>query len=99
MHEALRTARARLSTIHLSEDRGHASSSWIFLRALGAIYAAAFLSLHVQVAGLLGERGILPAASLLERAHRLLGAEAYLRLPSVFWLTGASDATLRAITL
>ena len=37
----------------------------IFLRGLGVVYLAAFWSLAVQVDGLIGSRGILPAAEFL----------------------------------
>lgn len=66
---------------------------WLFLRSLGLIFITAFLSLYVQVAGLAGENGILPFNSLLERAEAQLGAEAYWRVPTLFWL-GSSDAVL-----
>ena len=35
---------------------------WLFLRLLGAVYVIAFLSLAVQVEGLIGSKGILPVA-------------------------------------
>src|SRR5689334_14335160 len=46
-------------------------SRWLFLRLLGAVYLIAFSSLAVQITGLVGEHGLLPAArdgSLLARA-------------------------------
>src|ERR1041385_6770578 len=52
-------------------------SRWLFLRLLGVAYLIAFVSLAVQVSGLVGERGILPAGSFLQRAHALYGAAAY----------------------
>lgn len=66
----------------------------LFLRALGVVYLAAFLSLHAQALGLYGHDGLLPAASYLERAREALGAGAPWRLPTLFWLD-ASDAALR----
>ena len=38
-------------------------SRWLFLRLLGAVYLIAFVSLAVQITGLVGEHGLLPAAS------------------------------------
>src|SRR6202040_2475092 len=37
-------------------------SRWLFLRALGAIFFSAFYSLAFQIHGVIGTRGILPAA-------------------------------------
>ncbi len=45
----------------------------VFLRGLALAYLAAFGSLAAQVDGLIGSRGILPAALFLERAGRFLG--------------------------
>lgn len=72
----------------------HARVASLFLRALGAIHAIAFLSLGVQIEGLVGSRGILPAAELLEVVRAQTGAERYWLLPTLFWLD-ASDAALR----
>jgi hypothetical protein len=70
----------------------------IFLRGLGIAYLAAFGSIIVQIDGLIGSRGILPAAEFLARAQLALGARpsTYWRLPTLFWLD-ASDAGLHAL--
>ncbi len=70
----------------------------VFLRGLALVYLAAFGSLAAQLDGLIGSRGILPAAEFLERAGRFLGtgAAAYWRLPTLFWLD-ASDRALHAV--
>jgi hypothetical protein len=73
-----------------------AVSSSLFLRALGVVYVFAFVSLAVQVKGLAGHDGILPADMLLQALQNQLGAERFLRLPTLFWMTGASDAWLVA---
>jgi lipase maturation factor 1 len=39
---------------------------WVFLRLLGCVYLAAFWSLGVQILGLIGQNGILPAGRFLE---------------------------------
>jgi lipase maturation factor 1 len=67
----------------------------VFLRLLGFVYLIAFASLAVQIQGLVGERGIMPAAPFLGWAHSVYGAEAYRLLPTLFWLN-ASDAALQA---
>src|SRR6184192_4685496 len=71
-------------------------SRWLFLRLLGLVYLIAFVSLALQVTGLVGEHGILPAAAFLERARGLYGAAAYRLHPTACWL-GAGDGALRAL--
>jgi lipase maturation factor 1 len=70
----------------------------LFLRGLALVYLAAFGSLAVQLDGLIGSRGILPAAEFLERSRPLLGTwpVACWRVPTVFWLD-ASDTSLHAV--
>ena len=48
----------------------YALVSWVFLRLFGAIYVAAFASLGVQILGLIGHVGILPASDF-EAAHQV----------------------------
>ena len=57
-----------------------------FLRFLGLIYLIAFLSLWVQVDGLIGARGLAPVPQLLTDAHAQLGGQAYFALPTLCWL-------------
>ena len=71
-------------------------SRWLFLRLLGAVYLVAFVSLAVQVSGLVGEHGILPAGAFLQRAHAQYGGAAYRLFPTVCWL-GAGDGMLRLL--
>jgi hypothetical protein len=68
----------------------------VFVRSLGAIYVFAFASLSVQVLGLVGADGLLPAHDFLAAAHRSYGAEAYWLFPTLCWLS-ASDAMLQAL--
>jgi len=68
----------------------------LFLRGFGLVALAAFVSLGVQVVGLLGRNGVLPAAELLTAARAQLGPGASLALPSLAWL-GPSDAMLQAL--
>jgi lipase maturation factor 1 len=68
----------------------------IFLRALGITYLIAFISLWVQIDGLVGERGILPARDFFSAVRADYGARAILALPSLCWLS-ASNGTLRAL--
>ena len=68
------------------------------LRGLGVVYVSAFGSLAVQLDGLIGSRGILPAAEFLDRAGQVLGTgpATYWRLPTLFWLD-ASDRALHGV--
>jgi predicted DCC family thiol-disulfide oxidoreductase YuxK len=64
-----------------------------FLRALGVIYFIAFVSLWVQVDGLVGSSGISPASQFLPAVRTEVGPEAYTLLPTLCWF-GSSDAFL-----
>lgn len=77
------------------EPARYALVSWLFLRGLGLIYLAAFASLLVQVRGLVGEAGILPAGEYLAAAYQGWGSSAYWHLPTLFWLD-SSDGALMA---
>ena len=56
-----------------------------FLRLLGAIYLIAFVSLWIQVDGLIGHNGILPVAPWLEELRNRFGTEAYRLFPTLCW--------------
>lgn len=71
-------------------------ASWIFMRALGAIYLIAFLSFGPQAAGLIGSRGISPIAEFLGAVQRYYGPSAYWNLPTLLWL-GVGDAAIKAV--
>jgi len=70
-----------------------AVSRWIFARALGVIFFCAFGSLALQIRGLMGRRGVVPAREFLDAAHAQLGAAAYWKVPTLCWLS-ASDGFL-----
>ncbi len=76
----------------------YAVSSSLFLRLLGASYGFAFWSLGTQILGLIGQRGIVPAADLLDAAHRQFGSSALWRFPTLCWLS-ASDPFLKTLCL
>lgn len=76
---------------------GHRIARSLALRGLGAVYFAAFASWGAQASLLVGENGLLPAAELLDWLGPRLaeqGKTPFFALPSLFWLTGASDAAL-----
>src|ERR1700682_6656787 len=68
------------------------SRRW-FLRSLGCIYLIAFLSLWMQLDGLIGEHGSLPVAEYLPAARDRIGGDAPFLLPTLCWFN-SSDAFL-----
>jgi hypothetical protein len=69
----------------------------LFLRTLGVIYLIAFASLLIQIKGLIGSQGILPAEDFLNVLRPNLGSERFTLLPSLFWFTGTSDTALQLV--
>jgi predicted DCC family thiol-disulfide oxidoreductase YuxK len=61
-----------------------------FLRVLGLVYLIAFVSLWVQVDGLVGANGILPVSQFLSAAHEQLGARTYSILPTLCWFNSSN---------
>ena len=76
----------------------YAAGTWLFLRLLGLAHVFAFGALGHQLPGLIGSRGILPAASYLDQVSTRLGVEAYQWVPTVLWLD-CSDAALRGLVV
>lgn len=75
----------------------------VFLVGLAAIHLVAFVSLWVQVDGLIGSRGILPASDFMDQMKALvverdLGWERYRVLPTLGWL-GTGDRLLHGFCL
>ena len=62
----------------------------LFVRSLGAIYLIAFLSLWLQVDGLMGEEGILPIGQHLQMAREQLGSGAFFVLPTLCWFQSSN---------
>lgn len=60
---------------------------WLFLRSLGLVHLAAFVSLWLQVDGLLGSRGILPVRRHLDAVRERRGGPDLLRVPTLFWVS------------
>ncbi|HWX22980.1 MAG TPA: lipase maturation factor family protein [Candidatus Binatia bacterium] len=74
------------------EQPTHTRVRLVFLRSLGAIYLIAFVSLWVQVAGLMGSDGILPARLTMDAvqeqtASAHLGWERYHFFPTLCWFS------------
>ncbi|HEX8521892.1 MAG TPA: lipase maturation factor family protein [Tepidisphaeraceae bacterium] len=74
----------------------------IFLRCLALIYIAAFASIRVQIDGLVGSNGILPAATYVAQAREFINAQhlgrPWLLIPSITWYS-ATDAALHTICI
>ncbi len=65
-----------------------AARRW-FLRVLGLIFLIAFVSLWVQVDGLIGPNGITPVSEFLPAARAQLGDRALWILPTLCWLNSS----------
>jgi predicted DCC family thiol-disulfide oxidoreductase YuxK len=61
-----------------------------FLRALGLIYLIAFVSLWVQVDGLVGSNGMSPLNQFLPAVRQQLGPDAYFLLPTICWFDSSN---------
>jgi lipase maturation factor 1 len=61
-----------------------------FLRALGMIYLIAFVSLCVQVDGLIGSDGVSPLNQFLPAVRAQLGRDAYALLPTLCWFNSSN---------
>lgn len=71
----------------------------LFVRALGLVYLAAFLSLWPQIASLIGSQGILPAEQTMAAVRSRLdlehvGFRRYHLFPTLCWM-GAGDNALK----
>jgi lipase maturation factor 1 len=64
----------------------------IFLRGIGLTYLVAFVSLRVQIDGLVGAQGILPAHDFFADVRDHYGSRALFALPSLLWLNSSNGA-------
>lgn len=87
---------SRMAAALLEPAEQYRLSSWLFIRLLAVIYFIAFLSLAVQIAGLVGPNGILPFGERLEEIYANLGPQAWWRLPTLFWL-GSNNLSLQFV--
>lgn len=76
----------------------YALASRLFLKALALIYFVAFLSMAVQISGLVGPNGILPFQDLLDTFYQQYGMSAWLKIPTLFWFS-ASNLALHTATI
>ncbi|HSU56128.1 MAG TPA: lipase maturation factor family protein, partial [Candidatus Dormibacteraeota bacterium] len=82
-----------------TERPTYAITRAVFVRGLGMIYLIAFVSLWVQIQGLVGSNGILPAQQTMETvsqqaASAHLHASRFHAFPTLCWLS-ASDRALQ----
>ena len=73
---------------------GHLLSRWLWLRALGVIYFSAFYSLLLEIRGMLGPQGLLPASSYLKEVARVTGPARYWYAPTLLWLASGDHALI-----
>jgi lipase maturation factor 1 len=96
-HRPLMTRLTHLFWGDVSQKPTYTLSRSIFLRLLGAVYLIAFLSLAVQILGLVGERGINPIGPYMQRVEDVLADEPVwsrlVRVPTLCWFD-ASDWSL-----
>lgn len=84
-----------------SDSRHHnlsyQTSRGLFLRSLGLVYFIAFLSLWIQIHGLIGSLGILPLQNTLAKIQQHFGnIEAIWNFPTLFWINN-SDLFIHVI--
>ena len=67
----------------------------LLARGLSLVYALSFVSIALQIRSLAGRRGLAPFASTMRQIqHDFPTSSAIMHFPSLFWLTGVSDAAL-----
>lgn len=83
----------------LAQDADYQGVSRGFLRLLALIYLAAFYSAAVEIQGLVGAQGILPAGDYLLAAEQRFAEWRYLRLPTLFWIDHRDELLVGAAWL
>lgn len=64
-------------------------SSWLFMRGIALVYGAAFISMAVQVEGLVGSQGVAPLQPYLEAMRQQHGWQSLYWMPNLFWISAA----------
>jgi hypothetical protein len=80
----------------LAEHATYEVTRFAILRLLALVYFVAFLIVVEQGDALIGSHGLLPVARVVAFGKERLGATAYFRSPSLFWIS-SSDAALHAV--
>ena len=78
----------------LSSDKSYWLTRFMILRLLGGIYVVAFLVATQQLVPLIGQGGLTPVGSFLDRLHEHFGStsSALVAVPSLFWLNHSDSA-------
>ncbi len=79
-----------------TEPPTHVLTRRLFLAALGVVYLIAFVTIWMQIDGLIGSNGILPIHSYLQQIAQNIGPERYRLLPTLCWLN-SSDRFLHLL--
>ncbi len=87
---------ARWLPILLEPDERYRLTGRLFLRLIALIYLAAFVSAAIEITGLVGEQGILPAGELLGNLNRQFGPISWARFPTLFWIDHSDTSLLLA---
>lgn len=69
-------------------------TSWIFSRSIALIYLIAFWSLAVQIIGLVGSHGILPAGDFLSYVSQVAPAKCFFLEPTLCWINHSDSFLL-----
>ena len=98
-HRGFFSALTRLAWGRHLDPPTHNLVRWVFLRSLGLIYLVAFVSLWVQIIGLVGRNGIQPAYSAmgamqLNADAERFGLNRYHLVPTLCWFK-ATDGFLK----
>ncbi len=88
-----RTIGSALTRVLWGEDVSPPTYFWArrwFLRGLGLVYLIAFVSLWLQIDGLIGANGILPVGEFLPAVHDQIGSRGYFLLPTLCWFASSN---------
>jgi|UniRef100_UPI00404B88EF lipase maturation factor 1 len=71
------------------DDATYLWPRWLVLRAVGLVFIVVFAGILTDVAGLIGPDGVVPLPEAMEQIRALFPnqVEAFLRNPSLFWLS------------
>ncbi len=81
----------------MTTPRSRVRTARALLQGIAIVYAIAFVSLAVQIEGLYGSRGILPAEGFVRMLGERFGDAAWREQPTLFLWLGTSDAMLEGV--
>lgn len=102
IHSFLSRLKAAWHKFHLFLEGGgpelpaYEVTAWLFLRLLGFVFFAAFLSFGVQALSLIGSDGLLPLNEFTQAMKERFGEERFILMPMVFWIAD-SDLAIRFV--